>query len=105
MSKALLVRSQTQGEEGLSPTSSEERPARYADSLERLCREACEVRLLCLEQERRFALQRERILVMRRTVEEARLALAMQWSEMTELNAQLEETRYRLYRLSNLKIS
>jgi hypothetical protein len=105
MSKALLVRSQTQGEEGLSPTSSEERPAGYADSLERLYREACEVRLLCREQERLFALHRERILVMRRTVEEARLALAMQWSEMTELNAQLEETRYRLYRLSNLKIS
>ena len=73
--------------------------------MERLYREACEVRLLCREQERLFALHRERILVMRRTVEEARLALAMQWSEMTELNAQLEETRYRLYRLSNLKIS
>jgi len=39
---------------------------------------------MCLEQERLFALHRERILVMRRTVEEARLALAMQWSEMTE---------------------
>ena len=42
---------------------------------------------------------------MRWTVEEARLALAMQLSEMTEWEAQLEETRYRLYRLRHLKIS
>ena len=84
MSAARLISPQTQGDEGLSPASSEERPAGYADSLERLCREACEARLMCLEQERLFALHRERILVMRRTVEEARLALAMQWSEMTE---------------------
>ena len=73
--------------------------------MERLYREACEVRLLCREQERLFALHRERILIMRWTVEEARLALAMQLSEMTEWEAQLEETRYRLYRLRHLKIS
>ncbi len=72
--------------------------------MERLCREAREVRLMCREQERRFALNRERILVMRRTVEEARLALAMQLSEMIEWEAQLEETRYRLSRLRDLKI-
>ena len=105
MSAARLVSSQTHGDEELSPTSSEERPAVYAGCLERLCREACEVRLLCREQERLFALHRERILVMRRTVEEARLALAMQLSEMTEWEAQLEETRYRLSQLRNLKIS
>jgi hypothetical protein len=105
MSAARLISPQTQGDEGFSPTSSEERPAGDADCLERLRREAFEVGLMCREQERLFALQRERILVMRRTVGEAHLALAMQMSEITEWEAQLEETRYRLSRLRNLKIS
>jgi hypothetical protein len=104
MSAARFVSPQTQGDEELSPTGSEERPAGYADCLERLRREACEVRLMCREQERLFALHRERFLVMRRRVKEARYALAMQLSEMTEFKAQLEETRYRLYRLRNLNV-
>jgi hypothetical protein len=56
------------------------------------------------EQERLFALNRDRFLVIKRGVEETRRALAMQWSEMTELKAYLEETRYRLSRLRDLKI-
>ncbi len=105
MSAARLISPQTQGDEGLSPASSEERPAGDADGLERLYAEAREVGLMCREQERRFALSHERFLLMRRRIKEARLALAMQLSEMTELNAQLDETRYRLSELRNLKIS
>jgi hypothetical protein len=104
MSAARSVSPQTQGDEELSLTSSEERPTGEADGLERLCREACEVRRMCREQEHLFALNRDRFLVMKRRAEEARLALAMQLSEMTELKAHLEETRYRLSRLRNLKI-
>ncbi|MCA1567969.1 MAG: hypothetical protein LC803_20455 [Acidobacteria bacterium] len=60
---------------------------------------AMETRLVCQEQRRLLALQQERALLLTRGIEEARLALAMQMSEMTELRAHLEETRHRLSKL------
>jgi hypothetical protein len=47
--------------------------------------------------------QRDEFLMMNRRIEQARLALAMQLSELTEVRAHLAETRHRLSELRKIK--
>jgi hypothetical protein len=56
------------------------------------------------EEHRRIAcLQKDEFLLRQRMLKEARLALAMQFSELTEIQAHLSETRHLLSELRKIK--
>lgn len=67
--------------------------------LELLWQELFKVQRACRAQRALLAAQRERLRMINSCVRESSLALALQMSEMTELRARLEETRYRAAQL------